>query len=604
MAVSNIPGYKYLVKHNSASYLVIVILIFALGTTISFINWHDVRTREYNTNISKYDEDLNASKSIVTNGLNQYSLLLDDGSSLLAVNSNNITQSQWLSFFQAYNLAYDYPGVDAVNFAQYVTSSQLPSFLSNLSNQGITNFSINPSGNRNVYVPTTYVGYISSVTLPAALGLDQLSTPVRAEAVNQALTSGNVTMSGKITSIAIHKGQPAFLIYKPVFKGPFETLAERQSSIYGFVYVAVDSNTFFNALLGNYINQDTAIQVYDGSIKTNNLLYQTPDFASRIKHISQPIYSTVNIFFGGRIWYIRVITARSIILAGSNQTALIELLTGIVISFIIASIIWYFTYYRDRKVFWQRQMEVQSAKDELLSLASHQLRTPATIVKQYLGVILQNYSGEITDQQRSIIQTAYDSNERQLEIANQFLSAARLDSGRIKLSSELISLNTILDEVVSEQQKIAKTRRQKIVFSNPKKKYKIEGDPKYLAMVFENILSNAIKYSKQSTEINVSIHKKGNNIEIIIIDQGMGISPEEQQGVFDKFTRASSDVNAGRNGTGIGLYLAKQIIDLHGGDIKVESALGKGLEVHCNITNGGLIIKISVGSKYLLSLEN
>jgi signal transduction histidine kinase len=221
-------------------------------------------------------------------------------------------------------------------------------------------------------------------------------------------------------------------------------------------------------------------------------------------------------------------------------------------------------------------MEVQAAKDELLSLASHQLRTPATIVKQYLGVILQNYSGDITKAQREIIQTAYDSNERQLEIANQFLNAARFDSGRIELDNKDVTLNDILFDVVTEQRKIAKTRKQKIVFSDPKKRYKIKGDSKYLPMVFENLLSNAIKYSKQNTEINIRLHKAAGNVYVDIIDQGMGISEDEQLEVFEKFSRASSELNAGRNGTGIGLYLTKQIVDLHGGDIKIESVLGKG----------------------------
>lgn len=574
MAISDLPGFKYLVKNNSISYLVIILLIFGVGTLISIVHWHDTEVRANNVLVSKYLQELNQSKSVLSQGLNQYSLLLNDGASLLAVNNNNVSQSQWLTFFQSYHLASNYPGVDAVSFCQYVSAAQLPNFLSNLAAQGQANFTITPPGSRSVYAPVTYIGYISPTSLQA-MGFDELSNPVRAAAIGQALSSGQIALSGPIKLVAVNKKQSAFIIYKPIYNGPASTLAERQSSIYGFVFIAVNSNDFFNALLGHYIGSGIAIKVYDGGLTNDALLYQTPDYARDVSHIANPVNTQVNVNFGGRTWNIKVVIAKSLIESGASQPSILDLIVGISISTLAAAVLWYFTYYRERKLYWQRQRDVQAAKDELLSLASHQLRTPATIVKQYLGILLQNYGGSVNKQQRKIIETAYDSNERQLEIANQFLDAARLGSGRIVLNKEPIVLNDVLRTVIADQHKIANERQQKITYTNPKRLYKIQGDSKYLPMVFENLINNAIKYSERRTKIDVSIRLSGSNIYISVSDQGMGIAEDALPTVFEKFTHAAYE-HTGGNGTGIGLYLAKQIVSLHGGDISVVSTLGKG----------------------------
>jgi len=449
--------------------------------------------------------------------------------------------------------------------------------MTNLQDQGLTNFNISPAGNRSTYAPVTYVGYVSPTSLNA-MGYDQLTSPIRATAINRALNSGQVTMSGLVNLVAVNKNKPAFLIYKPVYNGPSSTQTERQSSIFGFVFTAVNANEFFTALLSHYLTPGIAISIYDSSVSTSNVLYQTPNYASNVSHIASPINSILNVTYGGRTWVIKVVTAKSLVQAASSNNSTNDLVFGIAISFMIALILWYFTYYRERKSYWEKQREIQSAKDELLSLASHQLRTPATVVKQYLGILLQNYSGDITRQQRKIIKTAYESNERQLEIANQFLDAAKIGSGRIKLSKKAVVLNDIVKDVVDEQQKIANEHKQRVIYNNPKRPIDIKADPKYLPMVVENLITNAIKYSKKRAVINVSLRKLSGEVQIKVIDRGVGIPEDELRAIFEKFSHASNEANADGNGTGIGLYLANQIINLHRGTITVKSTVGKGSE--------------------------
>lgn len=562
--------------NSSLGRLLVIFLVFGAGTIISVISWKSSETHAHTESVAKYQQELNQSKSVITESLAQYSYLLNDGASLLAVEGNNISQSQWLTFFQTYNLANNYPGVDAVSFSRYVQASQLANYLSNLSNLGQPNFTITPAGARAVYTPVTYIGYVSPVSLQA-LGYDQLTNPTRSAAITQALNTGKDAMSGEVKLVAVHKEQSAFIIYKPIYNGPSETLAERQASIFGFVFIAVNSNDFFNALLGSYIGPGLAVKVYDGNkLNDNALLYQTPNYSARVRAITSPVVSLLPIAFGGRTWTARVVISKGLIQASANQSSSEYLFFGIAISAAIAGVVWYFTDYRERKIHWQKQVELQAAKDELIAMASHQLRTPATIVKQYLGILVQNYAGSLSIDQRKLIKTAYDSNERQLEIANQFLDAARLGSGRIELSKETIIVNEILDQIVKEQRQIARGRHQKIIYKKPKRQYKIKGDGKYLPMVFENLINNAIKYSKRGSITTVSLHKSKQTVYVKITDSGIGIAADELPVIFEKFSRASAELNLPGTGTGIGLYLAKQILSLHGADISVESVLGKG----------------------------
>jgi len=551
VTIRNVPGFRKLFGNSSLAYLAIVLAIFGAGALVSILNWRNSIDRANAALVTGYQERLTQSKSIVTRSLNQYSLLLDDGTSLLTVTGDTLTQDQWLTFFQSYGLTKNYPGVRGVGYSTYMPATD----------------------SAPARVPVTYVGYISPSSAQA-IGYDQLSDPVRSAAIKQAIQSNAVTMSGKV-NLMLANNDPAFLIFKPIYDGPARNATERQASIKGFVYMNVDSTVFFNTLLARYIPPEVAVQIYDSSFSKDSLLYQTKNFDTEVKNIKNPIRSTLTITFGNRTWDFRIITAKGVLESDTSQS-MTNLILGIGISALLATIVWYFTYYRERKIYWQKQIELQDAKDELLSLASHQLRTPATIVKQYLGILLQNYGGDITTQQRHLIQTAYDNNERQLEIANQFLEAARLGSGRIVLHTEPTSINKVLDAVIAEQRKIARGRRQKIVLTSPKQEYRVDGDPKYLPMVFENLINNALKYSKRSSTVTLSLHKAKSEVRVTVSDEGIGIAAEELPTLFEKFSHASNEQSASGNSTGIGLYLAQQIAQLHGGTITVESTLGKG----------------------------
>jgi len=231
---------------------------------------------------------------------------------------------------------------------------------------------------------------------------------------------------------------------------------------------------------------------------------------------------------------------------------------------------------RSREMSVQKERAVEIAKDELLSLASHQLRTPATGVKQYVGMVLQGFAGKVPAAQRTLLEKAYASNDRQLRIINEILHMAKIGAGRIVLAKQLVNLNELITDIVNEQRQDIEIAHHKLNLTLPKKPILLIADIHMLRMALENILSNAIKYTLRGGKITVRARSDKARAYVSVNDSGIGIAPEDIDQIFGQFTRLSNETSQQVNGTGIGLYLAKHLVRLHGGSIKVDSALDKG----------------------------
>jgi PAS domain S-box-containing protein len=219
---------------------------------------------------------------------------------------------------------------------------------------------------------------------------------------------------------------------------------------------------------------------------------------------------------------------------------------------------------------------LSNAKDEFISIASHQLRTPATGVKQYIGMLLEGFAGEVAEDQQTLLKVAYESNERQLNIINDLLRVAQIDGGKITLHTEKTDMVSLIKAVVEEQASKANDKSQKIEIQSSKRSIYLDVDLARLRMVFENLIDNAIKYSPDNTQINVRLEDNEFSVSIAVEDQGVGIAKSELSALFQKFSRVNNRDMAHVDGTGLGLYWAKKIIALHSGRLSVKSIPGKG----------------------------
>lgn len=219
---------------------------------------------------------------------------------------------------------------------------------------------------------------------------------------------------------------------------------------------------------------------------------------------------------------------------------------------------------------------LSDAKDEFISLASHQLRTPATAVKQYVGMLSQGYAGEVSEDQKNMLSIAYESNERQLEVIEDLLRVAKVDAGKVYLEKLSYDIVQQVEGVMAAQAVLFKSRKQKVVLHKPAQEVIVYIDPKLMLMVLENILDNAGKYSHVGGKITIDIEQDNDYATVSIKDNGVGIRKSDHQKLFKKFSRISNPLSVSVRGTGLGLYWAKKIMDLQGGKIEVKSKLNKG----------------------------
>lgn len=221
-------------------------------------------------------------------------------------------------------------------------------------------------------------------------------------------------------------------------------------------------------------------------------------------------------------------------------------------------------------------LSLNKAKDEFIGMASHQLRTPATAVKQYIGLLMDGIVGPVSEEQFQFLKTAYDSNERELGIINDLLKTAQIDSTEYTLNQKYHDIVELLRAAISDVKSAFTIRNQEVCFEAPSEPIKILVDATEMKLVFVNLLENASKYSYPRTKAEVVVTKKDGHIEIAFIDKGVGIGKDDQKRVFDKFTRADNELSDTVSGSGLGLYWVRQLVELHGGTVTLTSEPGKG----------------------------
>lgn len=221
-------------------------------------------------------------------------------------------------------------------------------------------------------------------------------------------------------------------------------------------------------------------------------------------------------------------------------------------------------------------IEINKTKDEFISLASHQLRTPATGVKQYLGMVLQGMAGEVPPAQYKLLQKAYESNERQLSTVSDLLKVAQVDAGKVHIRKRSVDIVGLVRDVAKEQVQTYASRGQSLDVVTMQEEVYADVDQGKVRMVFENLIDNASKYSEKGKNVTVTVSTDASWVCVAIRDRGVGLTAEGIGKLFEKFSRIHNHLSTQVGGTGLGLYWAKTIIDLHGGMIRVESAIGEG----------------------------
>lgn len=219
-------------------------------------------------------------------------------------------------------------------------------------------------------------------------------------------------------------------------------------------------------------------------------------------------------------------------------------------------------------------IEVDRLKSEFVATVSHELRTPMTSIKGYVDILLMGVAGDLSQQQLRFLRVVQQNTERLTILVNDLLDLSRIESGQVELSFEPLDLHHLVDEIMLDVNRLSIVENKNMHFNIdlPSEIPHILGDLERIRQIFINLLGNAFQYTPPNGKVNIRARKIGDEVQIDIKDNGIGIPPKDQERIFDRFYRGENNMVITTAGTGLGLSIVAKLINMHHGRIWVSSS--------------------------------
>ncbi len=548
------------------------LVVFIAFLLVTLISWNSAKNSINSEQIQAVQSRNTESSAMIKQRLDSYQDILLGAAGLVNA-SKEVNRNVWREYLDSYDIINRYPGLQGLGYSEVIKPAELQTHLNKVRAEGFPNYSIFPSSDRDIYTSVVFIEPFNESN-KRAFGYDLYSESVRHHAMDKARDTGELAISDVVTLIQdgnSSNSQPGFLMFVPVYRGDKTptTVEERRDRIQGYVYAPFRAQDLISKTLDD-TDVNSGIQINTTQSDSKYQIYKSQHYDEiNTNKNKQSAVSTLTL--SGIVWEITGVANPEVVNKDTRNSPVSVVWGGIIFSFLVAGFIYLLLINRSSALAGKEERGIQDAKDELLALASHQLRTPATGVKQYVGMLREGFAGDLTEFQMQLLNKAYESNERQLATINEMLFVARADAGQLKLDKQSFDVAEMVQDIVQEQKDIIQQRKQTLSLKMTRKKIVMRGDKQYLRMAFENIVSNASKYTKEGGRIKVSLTTLNNRVIFKVADNGVGVPQEYSQMLFKKFSRIPNELTNKVVGSGIGLYLAKQIVDRHHGEITFEA---------------------------------
>ncbi len=550
--------------------VVVALLLTLLGSLASYVTAHsaDQQHQEEYSHFKKQQLDLTVDH--IKQKISNYQQILLGAASVSDIKGvGALTKSDWETFYTSSQVAQRAPKALAIGYVSDISAAQMPDFMSERQADGSSDYTVYPDGQRERYAPITFIAPFNAIN-QRAYGFDMFTDSARRTAMVAARDSGGFAASAPVIlrqDEGLAKPPKSVLLYYPIYTGARATALERQKNIVAYVYITFRLTDIMEPRSEALQKANTGYRLAD---VTNDPQVMA---ASSAQHSSKKTDAiTANLPTINRQWQLTQFTHPT---PQGWATPTTILLSGLCISFMLGSMVYLLI---DRRLTYLRHrhdQELQRTRDELLALASHQLRTPASGVKQYIGMLQAGYFGQLEDEQQSIVDKAAAANDRQLEIIDQLLYVAKADAGQLNLQRTEFDLRVIIENSLTNLRAAAELKSLTIRFLG-KKPQVLAADERLISMVVENLISNAIKYSHNGGTISISLSGLSDRVQLVVRDKGVGIDSADFEKLFQKFSRIHNELSVAEGGSGLGLYLACILTEAHGGTLEVDSKIHQG----------------------------
>ena len=565
-------------KYDIVAPITATVLVLISGSFIVFL----IAQNQSSSNRDSENSFLEQQQQLITDHITQriaaYEQTLISGSSLITI-SGNISHSQWSTYISRLNIEDRFPGTDSIGYIELVPDHQRREFIRHMRMEGFDNYAIHPTEDSEVYFPTTYLASTTESSVDS-LGFDHYSQKILRNIMQIARDSGQLALTPPIS--INQNDQKVIVAYYPIYsEAELNDTAERRQNLQGYTYVLLNMHSFGDRIKSQREDEYRyGFRLTDVTADQSEVLYSSNNF-EEIYQKENGNTSDRSLSVLGRQWNLELVLDSDHF--GSTMINPILVFTiGMLVNATAAGFLFMLLIHRQARLELSHETEIQKAKDDLLALASHQLRTPATGVKQYVGMVLAGYAGKISKEQENMLEKANDSNERQLEIINQLLYVAKADAGQLKVEPVRFDMVELARDIVQEQTGPAHEKNLRVTLRSKKPVY-VYADQAHIRMIIENLVSNAIKYSYKRGKIEVYFSNWRGRAAIHVSDVGVGIHYQDMDLLFKKFSRIDNKLTKSVGGSGIGLFLSQQLANAHDGEIIVESEPEKGSTFTLNI---------------------
>lgn len=218
-------------------------------------------------------------------------------------------------------------------------------------------------------------------------------------------------------------------------------------------------------------------------------------------------------------------------------------------------------------------------KSRFLASLSHELRTPLSVIINSADILSAKYFGPLTEKQNKCVVSIDDCGRHLLGMINNLLDVSKMASGKMTLNMQEFSIAPVVKEIMENCSKLAGTKELNMTAEIVPEDFVLTADVERLKQIFYNLLSNAVKFTDDGGTVSMHVFKRADRMEVLVRDTGIGIAPENQERIFQEFEQVDNSYGRKYGGTGLGLPIIKQLVELHGGEVFLKSELGKGTEV-------------------------
>ena len=580
------------------SYLVLAVLILlTIGVTYNFF-----KSAKSKDSI-RFNNQVNHLETSIENRISLYVALLRGIKGFIET-TPEITRSSFAKYVDRLDLQNKDAGVQGMGFAKIVKLEERDALTKILNADGFTDFKVFPDSENDFYQTIIYLEPLNERN-SRIIGFDMSTEDSLGEAIERAKTLDNAAISAK-TVLAREdetNRQEGFTIFLPVYRKIDASVSEQQTSadLLGFVFIDFKANNFFNDLYQTLPEHDISFKVFDNEVGSPNLLAQTESKNNpplNFANITDEKHEAQNeLSIAGRTWILQYNTLPTFAEQSSVGWTPLILICGFAFSFMLFGMTYWeassraqvqktaaelFEMQKQREVLLESEREARQAaeeanatKDEFISIISHELKTPLNAIAGWTRILKTQ---ELSRGTKELALQKIDKNLRsQASLVEQLLNYSEIISGKSVLKEEQVDFSELFEAALIQIEPFAKEKNITLSKHNQLDHHLIRGDKEKLKIVIDNLLTNAVKFTQSGGKIETKVCESEGNVQMIVKDDGRGISAEFLPYIFERYKQADNPNIRDYGGLGLGLTISRHIVNLHQGKIGAASeGRGKG----------------------------